>query len=131
MTDIAPACGTGLPAAFLSSLGALKGQRVLVTGGAGFLGGHIVSVLLQAGAKVRVFDVIEPRENHGAWKKEDKVEVVVGECNRAAVQSRYRERSRESTQREEIFFAFFVSPFLSLIHFSFCLLFVCVCALSR
>lgn len=51
----------------------------IVSGGAGFLGGHIVQVLLQAKARVRVFDVVAPRANHGIWTDKDPVQVVVGQ----------------------------------------------------
>ena len=37
--------------------GALRGQRVLVTGGSGFIGRQVVSTLVAAGAQVRVVDL--------------------------------------------------------------------------
>lgn len=83
-SDPPPVCQlgpTGLPASFLANLKELQGKLIFVTGGVGFLGGHIVSVLLQAGARVKVFDVVLPREGHSAWKKEDPVEVIKGESD--------------------------------------------------
>ncbi len=37
-----------------------RGKRVLVTGGTGFLGAHLVHQLHQAGAKIHIFDLHEP-----------------------------------------------------------------------
>ena len=47
----------------LSRLSSLKGKTALVTGGCGFLGRHIVELLLAVGVNVRVFDIVEGNYN--------------------------------------------------------------------
>jgi dTDP-L-rhamnose 4-epimerase len=57
-------------------------ERVLVTGGAGFIGSHTVDLLLDRGYEVRVLDSLEPRV-HPKGKPDylpEQVELVVGDA---------------------------------------------------
>jgi len=60
---------------------ALVGRRVLVTGGAGFIGSHLVDDLLAAGARVRVLDDFSSgrRENLAAAARAEVIEGDVGD----------------------------------------------------
>ncbi len=65
-------------------------KRVLVTGGAGFVGSHTVDALVRAGHEVRVFDNLTPQVHAGGWPaylRRD-VELVPGDMRDAPAVAR-------------------------------------------
>lgn len=68
----------------------LKSQKVLVIGGAGLIGSHIVDQLVREGAEVRVFDsFIRGREENLAWAKDHgNLKIIKGDIrDKAAVRA--------------------------------------------
>jgi dTDP-L-rhamnose 4-epimerase len=66
------------------------GNRVLITGGAGFVGSHLADALLAAGHQVRALDNLSPQVHGPDQKRPDyldpDVELLVGDvCDEAAV----------------------------------------------
>jgi UDP-glucose 4-epimerase len=53
-------------------------KRVLVTGGAGFIGTHLVDSLIDKGYRVRVLDRI-PVDLHTAWENSEHIEYLMGD----------------------------------------------------
>lgn len=58
-------------------------DRVLVTGGLGFIGSHVVDLLVEKGYEVRIFDNLEPQVHGDARKLPDyvngKAELLIGD----------------------------------------------------
>ncbi len=69
---------------------AYAGKPVLVTGGAGFIGSHLVEALVRVGARVRVLDDLSTGNRDNLKNAADKIDFIVGDirdadlCLRAA-----------------------------------------------
>ena len=64
-------------------------MRILLTGGAGFIGQHVLAEALRSGHQVTVFDSLRPDVHHDReWQPPAGVELVVGDVrDRAAVEA--------------------------------------------
>jgi len=59
-----------------------KNKKILVTGGTGFIGSHVVDRLIALEANVRVFDRISPQKEKPDFVSDD-VEFIHGDCTDA------------------------------------------------
>jgi len=77
------------------------GERVLVTGGAGFIGSHLVDILLEKGHFVRAYDNLEPQVHGESQKIPDylnkEAELIVGDV-------RDREKLKEAINGIDVVF---------------------------
>jgi nucleoside-diphosphate-sugar epimerase len=62
--------------------------RTLVTGGAGFIGGHLVDALLERGATVRVLDNFSTGRRENIAHNLDRIELIEGDVRDASVCAR-------------------------------------------
>lgn len=60
--------------------------RVLVTGGAGFIGSHTADLLLKNGYKVRILDNLNPKTHLGGWPQylDSRIEKIKGDVRKKA-----------------------------------------------
>lgn len=76
----------------------MPSERLLVTGGAGFIGSHLVDALLECGYVVRVYDNLEPQV-HGGLREEGKWPAYLNpEAERILGDIRDREALRRALQ---------------------------------
>jgi dTDP-L-rhamnose 4-epimerase len=64
----------------------MGGRRILITGGAGFIGSHLADHLLARGEEVRALDVLSPQVHGDGGRPgylDREVELVVGDCRDA------------------------------------------------
>ncbi|MHB1261852.1 MAG: SDR family NAD(P)-dependent oxidoreductase [Thermoplasmatota archaeon] len=66
----------------------MKGKRILVTGGAGFIGSHAVEALVAAGAKVTVLDNLSAGKRELLSAVETRITFVQGDAGDASVLDR-------------------------------------------
>ena len=54
---------------------------ILVTGGAGFIGSHLVETLVARGDKVRAFDNFSTGRMNNLARVQEKIEIITGDLN--------------------------------------------------
>lgn len=64
------------------SVSSLKGKRIIITGGLGFIGSNLARQCLKSGAKVTVFDCLDPHSGGNLYNVQDikdSIEIIFGD----------------------------------------------------
>ena len=80
------------------------GEMVLVTGGAGFIGSHLVDALLEAGHKVRIFDALDPQVHGGLREGGKWPNYLATECERILGDVRDRDALGKAIEGVDVVF---------------------------
>jgi dTDP-L-rhamnose 4-epimerase len=76
----------------------------LVTGGAGFIGSHLVDALLEAGHRVRVFDNLEPQVHGGLRERGEWPDYLPEDCERILGDVRDRDALHAAIEGVDVIF---------------------------
>ncbi len=79
-------------------------EKVLVTGGAGFIGSHLVDALLEAGHRVRVYDNLEPQVHGGLRERGEWPGYLAADCEKVLGDVRDRDALQEALDGIEVIF---------------------------
>jgi dTDP-L-rhamnose 4-epimerase len=82
------------------------GEKILVTGGAGFIGSHLVDALLEAGHAVRVFDSLEPQVHGDLRERGEWPAYLAADCEKMLGDVRDREALAGALQGVDVVFHF-------------------------
>lgn len=62
-----------------------NGKKVLVTGGAGFIGSHVAEKLIEKGAKVTILDNLQSGSEENLQRIKKDINLIVGDCTQSDV----------------------------------------------
>jgi len=77
-------------------------EKILVTGGAGFIGSHLVDALLKAGHEVRVFDNLEPQVHGGPGERGEWPDYLAPGCEKILGDVRDRNALRKAVDGVDV-----------------------------